>query len=101
MVSVSLLLSLDVIETVPGLKDWKDQIMAEKKVVFVAFAIEDERQRDFIKSQSLGPRSPYEFTDMSVKQPHDSGRKDKVRTRIRRSRGVIVLVSKNSLNSSG
>jgi hypothetical protein len=76
-------------------------MMADKKTVFVAFAIEDERQRDFLKGQSLGPRSPYEFIDMSVKEPYDSGWKDRVRTRIRRSDGVIVLVSKNSLSSSG
>lgn len=75
--------------------------MASTKIVFVAFAIEDERQRDFLKGQSLGPRSPYEFIDMSVKEPYDSGWKEKVRTRIRRSDGVIVLVSKNSLTSSG
>lgn len=75
--------------------------MAETKVVFVAFAIEDERQRDFLKGQSLSPRAPYEFIDMSVKQAYDSGWKDKVRARIRRSNGVIVLVSDNSLTSSG
>ena len=75
--------------------------MADKKVVFIAFAIEDERQRDFLKGQSLSPRAPYEFVDMSVKEPYDKDWKDRVRTRIRRSHGVIVLVSKNSLNSSG
>jgi len=75
--------------------------MADTKVVFIAFAIEDERQRDFLKGQSLSPRAPYDFVDMSVKQPYDSGWKEKVRTRIRRSHGVIVLVSKNSLISSG
>lgn len=71
------------------------------KVVFIAFAIEDERMRDLLKGQSLHPRTPYEFIDMSVKEPYDSGWKDKVRTRIRRSDGVIALVSKNSLTSSG
>jgi hypothetical protein len=75
--------------------------MATTKVIFVAFAIEDERQRDFLKGQSLHPRAPYEFIDMSVKQAYDSDWKTKVRTRIRRSDGVIVLVSKNSLTSSG
>ena len=75
--------------------------MAEKKVVFVAFAMEDERQRDFLKGQSLHPRSPYEFIDMSVKEPYDKDWKDRVRTRIRRSNGVIALISKNSLTSSG
>lgn len=75
--------------------------MSANKVVFVAFAIEDVRQRDLLKGQSLHPREPFEFTDMSVKTPYDSEWKEKVRTRIRRSDGVIVLVSKNSLQSSG
>jgi hypothetical protein len=75
--------------------------MTGTKIVFVAFAIEDERQRDFLKGQSLHPRAPYEFIDMSVKEPYDSGWKEKVLTRIRRSHGVIALVSKNSLTSSG
>ncbi|MCC6839081.1 MAG: TIR domain-containing protein [Flavobacteriales bacterium] len=75
--------------------------MANKKVVFVAFAIEDEAQRDLLKGQSLHTRSPFEYTDMSVKQAYDSEWKEKVRTRIRRSDGVIALVSKNSLTSSG
>ncbi len=38
---------------------------------------------------------------MSVKEPYDSNWKERVRTRIRRSDGVIALVSKNTLNSSG
>lgn len=75
--------------------------MADKKVVFVAFAIEDERQRDFLKGQSLHTASPFEYIDMSVKEPYDAGWKERVRTRIRRSDGVIALVSKNSLTSSG
>ncbi len=75
--------------------------MADKKVVFVAFAIEDETQRDLLKGQSLHTKSPFEYTDMSVKQAYDSEWKEKVRTRIRRSDGVIALVSKNSLSSSG
>lgn len=75
--------------------------MSDKRVIFIAFAIEDERQRDFLKGQSLSPRAPFEFVDMSVKEPYDSRWKDRVRTRIRRSHGVIVLVSKNSLSSSG
>jgi hypothetical protein len=75
--------------------------MAEKKVVFVAFAIEDERQRDFLKGQSLNTECPFEYVDMSVKEAYDSDWKERVRTRIRRSDGVIALVSKNSLSSSG
>ena len=75
--------------------------MADKKVVFVAFAIEDKTQRDLLKGQSLNTKSPFEYVDMSVKEAYDSEWKERVRTRIRRSDGVIVLVSKNSLTSSG
>jgi len=75
--------------------------LADKKILFIAFAIEDERQRDFLKGQSLHPRAPFEFIDMSVKEPYDKDWKDRVRTRIRRSHGVIALVSKNSLTSTG
>ena len=75
--------------------------MAANKVVFVAFAIEDEKQRDLLKGQSLNTNSPFEYIDMSVKEPYDVNWKERVRTRIRRSDGVIVLVSKNSLTSSG
>ena len=75
--------------------------MALKKTIFIAFSMNDERQRDFLKGQSLNTQSPFEYIDMSVKDAYASEWKDKVRTRIRRSDGVIVLVSKNSLNSSG
>ena len=75
--------------------------MATKKTVFIAFALEDERQRDLLKGQSLNTESPFEYIDMSVKEPYDSNWKERVRTRIRRSDGVIALVSKNSLSSSG
>lgn len=71
------------------------------KTIFIAFAIEDKTQRDFLKGQSLLTNSPFEYIDMSVKEAYDSDWKIKVRTRIRRSDGVIVLVSKNSLKSSG
>ena len=75
--------------------------MADKKIVFVAFAIEDEKQRDLLKGQSLNTESPFEYVDMSVKEPYDADWKERVRTRIRRSDGVIALISKNSLTSAG
>lgn len=75
--------------------------MADKKIVFVAFAIEDEYARNLLKGQALLTASPFEYIDMSVKEAYESEWKEKVRTRIRRSDGVIALVSKNSLNSSG
>jgi len=71
------------------------------KVVFVAFAIEDVAIRDMLKGQSLNTKTPFEYIDMSVKEAYDEEWKKKVRTRIRRSDGVLVVVSKNSLESSG
>ncbi len=75
--------------------------MADKKVIFVAFAIEDERMRDMVKGQSLHTKTPFEYTDMSVKDAYDKEWKKRVCTRIRRSDGVLALVSKSSLSSSG
>ena len=76
-------------------------MMANKKVAFVAFAIEDVRIRDLIKGQSLHTDSPFEYIDMSVKEAYDEEWKKRVRTRILRSDGVIAIVSKNSLTSTG
>lgn len=75
--------------------------MADKKTVFVAFAMEDKAQRDLLKGQSLNTDSPFEYIDMSVKEAYDTEWKKKVRTRIKRSDGVIALISENSLTSSG
>lgn len=75
--------------------------MATTRVIFVAFAIEDVRQRDLLRGQSLNTRSPFEYVDMSVKEPYDNNWKERVRTRIRRSDGVIALVSRNTLTSAG
>ncbi|MEX2406086.1 MAG: hypothetical protein WD834_02010 [Actinomycetota bacterium] len=75
--------------------------MVDKKRVFIAFAKEDERIRDLIKGQSLNTDSPFEYIDMSVKEPYDTEWKQRVRTRIRGSDGVIALLSKNSLTAAG
>ena len=75
--------------------------MVKRKTVFVAFAVEDKRCRDLLKGQALNSTSPFQYIDMSVKVPYDMEWKNRVRTRIRRSDGVIALVSKNSNESSG
>ncbi|MDO8769452.1 MAG: TIR domain-containing protein [Burkholderiaceae bacterium] len=72
-----------------------------RKTIFIAFAIEDEKMRDLFTGQSVHPRTPFEFIDMSVKEAYETDWKDKVRTRIRRSHGVIALISTNSTNSTG
>jgi len=71
------------------------------KVVFIAFAKEDEGTRNLFTGQRIHARTPFQFTDMSVKQPYDTGWKDRVRTRIRRSDGVIALISSNTPKATG
>lgn len=75
--------------------------MADKKVIFVAFAIEDVSIRDMIKGQSLNTKCPFEYIDMSVKEAYDEEWKKRVRTRILRSDGVLAIITKNSLTSTG
>lgn len=71
------------------------------KRVFIAFASEDEYARDFLVGQAKNEKSPFDFTDMSVKEPYDSGWREKVLTKIRGCDAVITILSKNSLDASG
>jgi hypothetical protein len=75
--------------------------VAAKRVVFVAFAKEDERSRNMLKGQSLHTKSPFEYTDLSVKEPYSTEWKTKTRTRIRRSDGVIALISASTPRADG
>lgn len=69
--------------------------------MFIAFAKEDERTRDlFVGQRKLG-NTPYDWTDMSVKNPYDTEWKERVRTRIRRSDGVIALISSSAPKATG
>src|SRR5205823_1615004 len=56
---------------------------------------------NLFNGQRLLVRSPYGYTDMSVKEPYKSEWKTKVRTRIRRSDGVIALISSSTPKADG
>ena len=71
------------------------------KVVFIAFSKEDEAARNLFTGQRLNTRSPFSFVDMSVKEPYKAEWKDRVRARVRRSDGVVALISANTPNASG
>lgn len=71
------------------------------KRIFISFAIEDERLRDFLKGQSKNASSPFEFVDMSVKQPWDSQWKTNCRSRIKGCDGVISIITNNTKNANG
>ena len=71
------------------------------KRIFISFAIEDENLRDFLRGQSRNTNSPFEFVDMSVKQPWDSQCKTKCRTRIRGCDGMISIITRNTKKADG
>lgn len=74
--------------------------MANKRV-FISFAIEDERARDFLVGQAKNENSPFDFTDMSVKEPWSDSWKTRCRTRIKGCDGVVALISKKTMNADG
>ena len=75
--------------------------MADKKTVFIAFAMEDEPTRIMFTGQRVNANTPFEFTDMTVKEPYETEWKERVRTRIRRSHGVIALISSSTAGATG
>ncbi|MFN8368617.1 MAG: TIR domain-containing protein [Candidatus Kapaibacterium sp.] len=79
-----------------------DETEEVKKKIFISFAIEDKKYRDFLVAQAKNERTPFTFVDMSVKQPWDERVwKQKCRKKIQSCDGMIVLLSKNTWHSSG
>ncbi len=75
--------------------------MAKKNRIFISFAIENETLRNLLVGQARNERSPFEFVDMSVKQPWDSSWKTNCRTKIKGCDGVLIIVTKNTRNADG
>ena len=71
------------------------------KRVFISFAVEDAKYRDFLVGQARNENSPFEFVDMSVKEPWSDSWKTRCRTKIKGCDGVIALVSKNTRTATG
>jgi len=75
---------------------------AIQRKVFISFAIEDKKYRDFLVSQAKNSRTPFDFIDMSVKEPWPEKEwKKQCRKKIKQCDSVIVLLSKNTWHSSG
>lgn len=72
-----------------------------KKRIFISFAMEDKTLRDFLVGQSRNDKTPFEFVDMSVKQPWDSSWKTNCRSRIKGCDGVVAIISRNTCNADG
>src|SRR6266481_785630 len=74
--------------------------MANKRV-FIAFAIEDAKYRTFLSAQAKNDKSPFEFVDMSAKEPWDEKWKTNCCARIKGCDGLIALISKNTPDAAG
>lgn len=77
------------------------QDMASNHRIFISFAVEDSKYRDFLVGQARNGKSPFSFVDMSVKEPWSEQWKTNCRTKIRGCDGMIALVSKNTANATG
>jgi hypothetical protein len=75
--------------------------MAKNNRIFISFAVEDKTYRDLLIGQAKNGKSPFEFVDMSVKEPWDSAWKTKCRTKIKGCDGMIVMISKNTAKAAG
>lgn len=75
--------------------------MAKHHRVFIAFAIEDKWARDRLVGQAANQRTPFEWTDMSVKQPWETDWESRVRTRIKGCDGMIAFVTRNTAKATG
>jgi hypothetical protein len=75
--------------------------MAVNNRIFISFAVEDAKYRDFLVGQAKNDKSPFAFVDMSVKEPWDEQWKTNCRAKIRGCDGMIALVSKNTANATG
>jgi hypothetical protein len=71
------------------------------KRIFISFAIEDANLRTLLVGQARNNNSPFEFTDMSVKEAWDEKWKTQCRSRIRGCDGVIGIITKNTPSADG
>lgn len=72
-----------------------------KKRIFISFAIEDKNLCTMLAGQAKSDKTPFEFVDMSAKQPWDSAWKTNCRTKIKGCDGAIVIVTHSSRKADG
>lgn len=75
--------------------------MTKKHRVFTSFAIEDSNLRTLLVGQGRNNKTPFEFVDMSVKEPWSSAWKTNCRTKIKGCDGVIGIITNNTPKATG
>ena len=76
-------------------------MMEKRKRVFTSFAIEDQLLSIFLRGQARNEASPFDFVDLSVKEPWDNAWKTNCRTRIKGCDGLIAIITKNTPKADG
>lgn len=90
-----------------GLLDWLfgaglSGTRNNRKRVFISFAYEDIQYRDYLVLQACDHRSPFDFINMSVKEPWpEHVWKQMCRRKIARCNKMIVLLSQHTAKSHG
>lgn len=69
--------------------------------IFICFAKEDVRYRNFLAGQAKNRDVPFEFEDMSVQEPYDSKWKTRCREKIKWCHGFIALLRKKTWRAGG
>jgi hypothetical protein len=75
--------------------------MAKNDRIFISFAAEDSSYRDMLVGQAKNSKSPFSFTDMSVKEPFDEKWKTNCRSKIKGCDGMIALLSRKTWYADG
>jgi hypothetical protein len=68
--------------------------------VFIAHAKEDEGSRNLFTVDAVGSQTPFEFDDMLAEEPCTNEWKAWARARIKRSSGVIAMLSPSTPGSA-
>ncbi len=75
--------------------------MAKSNRVFISFAVEDKWAREYLVGQARNAKTPFSFTDMSIKEPFDAQWKTNCRRVIKGCDGVIAMLSTHTRNAEG
>lgn len=71
------------------------------KRIFTAFAVEDKNLRDLLVGQRLHGDTPFEWIDMSVKEPWDERWRTQCRSRIKGCDGLIGIITTHTPKADG
>src|SRR5215470_172338 len=83
---------------------WRPRLFlaaARNNRVFVSFAIEDRWAKEYLVGQARNAKTPFSFTDMSIKEPFGEKWKTRCRSVIKGCDGVIALLSTKTGRADG